>query len=43
MAPGAAGFFGPIEGNAIFRAYRYGSDYPGLAERELKAGKLIEE
>jgi hypothetical protein len=41
--PAAAAFFGPIEGNAIFRAYRYASTYPGLAERELKAGKSIEE
>jgi hypothetical protein len=41
--PAAAAFFGPIEGNAIFRAYRYGSNYLGLAERELKAGKLIED
>jgi hypothetical protein len=27
----------------IFRAYRYGPDYPGLAGKELKPGALLEE
>jgi len=29
-------------GNTLFRAYRYGADFPGLAGRELKPGKTIE-
>jgi hypothetical protein len=34
---------GPIMGNTLFRAYRYGPDFPGLAGIELKPGKTIEE
>ena len=30
-------------GNTLFRAYRYGPDFPGLAGRTLKPGKTIEE
>ena len=38
--PGPPGGFG---GNAVFRAYRYGPDYPGLAGKDLKPGKTVEE
>jgi len=38
--PGGPG--GPMMGNTLFRAYRYGADFPGLAGRELKPGKTIE-
>jgi hypothetical protein len=34
------GFGGP--GGGVFRAPRYAPDYPGLAGRELKSGKLLE-
>ncbi len=34
---------GPIQGNTLFRAYRYGPDFPGLAGIALKPGKTIEE
>jgi hypothetical protein len=34
--------FGPI-GSSLFRAYRYGPDYPGLAGRKLTPGKTVEE
>ncbi len=27
----------------MFRAYRYGPDYPGLAGKDLKPGKTVEE
>jgi hypothetical protein len=27
----------------LFRAYRYGPDYPGLAGRKLEPGKTVEE
>ena len=30
-------------GNTLFRAYRYGPDFPGLAGKTLKPGKTIEE
>lgn len=33
----------PSLGNAVFRSYRYGADYPGLKGRELKPGKTVEE
>jgi hypothetical protein len=33
----------PSLGNAVFRSYRYGVDYPGLKGRELKPGKTVEE
>ena len=32
---------GPGRGTPIFRAYRYGSDYPGLAGKDLAPGKPI--
>jgi hypothetical protein len=35
-------FFGGA-GNPVFRAYRYASDYPGLAKRDLTPGMTIEE
>jgi hypothetical protein len=38
--PGGPG--GPMMGNTLFRAYRYGADFPGLAGKELKPGKTIE-
>jgi hypothetical protein len=34
---------GPPGGSALFRAYKYGPDYPGLAGRDLKPGKTVEE
>ncbi len=34
---------GPIMGNTLFRAYRYGPEFPGLAGKTLKPGKSIEE
>jgi hypothetical protein len=36
-------FGGPPGGSAVFRAYKYGPDYPGLAGKELKPGKTVEE
>jgi hypothetical protein len=30
-------------GNAVFRAYRYAKDHPGLAGRDLTPGKTVEE
>jgi hypothetical protein len=41
--PPAFLFAGPPGGSAVFRAYRYGPDYPGLAGRDLKPGKTVEE
>lgn len=32
---------GPGQGTPIFRAYRYGPDYPGLSGKELTPGNLI--
>jgi len=40
--PGGPGF-GPQGGSGVFRAPRYTPDYPGLAGKELKASKTIEE
>jgi hypothetical protein len=41
---GPPGFgLGPPGGGALFRAYRYAADYPGLVGRTLVAGKTIEE
>src|SRR5262249_34401141 len=36
-------FAGPPGGSAVFRAYKYGADYPGLAGKDLKPGKTVEE
>jgi hypothetical protein len=33
----------PPDGNSIFRAYRYPSDYPGLAGKNLTPGMTLEE
>lgn len=45
--PGGPGFppMGPPGGmgNAIFRAYRYAKDYPGLKGKDLTPGKTVEE
>jgi hypothetical protein len=41
--PRGPGGFGGTGGSAIFRAYRYGTDYPGLAGKDLTPGKTIEE
>jgi hypothetical protein len=41
--PGAFAGFGGMSGSAIFRAYRYAPDYPGLAGKELTPGQTIEE
>ena len=45
--PGGFGFgppgFGPPGGSGVFRAPRYGPDYPGLAGKKLTASKTIEE
>jgi hypothetical protein len=38
--PGGPG--GPMMGNTLFRAYRYGTDFPGLAGKDLRPGKTIE-
>jgi hypothetical protein len=40
---GPGGFGGIGGGSAIFRAYRYGPHYPGLAGKDLTASKTIEE
>jgi hypothetical protein len=42
-ADGRPGGFGGTGGSAIFRAYRYGTDYPGLVGKDLTPGKTIEE
>jgi hypothetical protein len=34
---------GPPGGSSLFRAYRYAADYSGLAGKDLKPGKTIEE
>jgi hypothetical protein len=36
-------FRGPPGGASLFRAYKYAADYPGLAGRDLKPGKTVEE
>jgi len=36
-------FGGPPGGGGVFRVYRYAADYPGLAGRDLKPGKTVEE
>src|SRR5262249_38683309 len=41
--PPAFLFAGPPGGASLFRAYRYGRDYPGLVGKDLKPGKTIEE
>ena len=41
--PPAFLFAGPPGGASLFRAYRYGPEYPGLAGKDLKPGKTIEE
>jgi hypothetical protein len=43
--PPGGGFpgFGPPGGSGLFRALRYAPDYPGLAKRDLKPGKTVEE
>jgi hypothetical protein len=41
--PGGPGGFGPPGGGSLFRAYRYGPQYPGLAGKDLTAGKTLEE
>ena len=40
---GPGGFGGMGGGSALFRAYRYGPTYPGLAGKDLSPGKTIEE
>jgi hypothetical protein len=39
---GPDGQFGPAGGGSMFRAYRYGPDYAGLAGKDLTPGKTIE-
>lgn len=34
---------GPPGGTPVFRAYRYGTEYPGVAGKDLKPGKTVEE
>ena len=34
---------GPSGGTPLFRAYRYGIDYPGFAGKKLTPGKLLED
>jgi hypothetical protein len=41
--PGGRPNFGPAGGSSLFRAYRYAADYPGLAGKDLKPGKTVEE
>jgi Spy/CpxP family protein refolding chaperone len=46
--PGGPGFggppgFGPPGGASLFRAYRYGAEYPGLKGKDLTPGKTVEE
>jgi hypothetical protein len=41
--PGGPGGFGPPGGSSLFRAYRYGTDYPGLVGKDLTPGKTVEE
>jgi Spy/CpxP family protein refolding chaperone len=41
--PGGFGGFGPPGGGSLFRAYRYGSQYAGLAGKDLTPGKTLEE
>jgi hypothetical protein len=41
--PPAFLFAGPPGGASLFRAYRYGPDYPGLAGKSLEPGKTVEE
>jgi Spy/CpxP family protein refolding chaperone len=41
--PPPALFAGPPGGGGVFRAYRYGPEYAGLAGKELKPGKTVEE
>jgi len=40
---GRDGQFGPAGGGSLFRAYRYGRGYAGLAGKDLTPGKTIEE
>ena len=35
--------FGPRGGGSVFRAFRYGRDFPGLAGKDLTPGNTIEE
>jgi hypothetical protein len=41
--PGGPGSFAPPPGSSLFRVYRYGPDYPGLAGKDLTPGKTLEE
>jgi Spy/CpxP family protein refolding chaperone len=41
--PGGFGGFGPPGGGSLFRAYRYGPEYPGLVGKELTPGKTLED
>ncbi len=41
--PPAFLFTGPPGGASVFRAYRYGPEYAGLAGKDLKPGKTVEE
>jgi hypothetical protein len=36
-------FGGGPGGAPVFRAYRYGPDFPGLAGKDLTPGKTVEE
>jgi Arylsulfotransferase (ASST) len=40
--PPGGGPGGPIAGNTLFRVYRYGPEFAGLAGKTLKPGKTIE-
>ena len=42
-AGGRGGGFGANAGRNVFRAYRYGPDYPGLAGKPLTAGRPLEQ
>jgi hypothetical protein len=41
--PGGPGGFGSPGGSPVFRAYRFAANHPGLAGKDLKPGKTVEE
>ena len=43
LGPGSPGLGGRSFKNPIFRAYRYGADYAGLADKDLTPGETVEE
>jgi hypothetical protein len=41
--PGGPGGFGSPGGSPVFRAYRFAANHPGLAGKDLKPRKTVEE